>query len=69
MDQIPSVTADSIPSDLRYVDMEQHVPQDGGERPIRKKKKIPSMEDEAIQELALHVYVEFEDATREDMPI
>ena len=34
---------------------------------IRKKKKLPSIEEEVIPELALYVYMEFQDAAREDM--
>ena len=64
---VPVLLQTQIPSGLQYVDMERFVPQEDNTRPVRKKKKLPSMEDEAIAELALYVYVEFEDATRPDM--
>ena len=64
---MPVLLQTQIPSDLWYVDMERLVPLDVSERPIQKKKKLPSMDDEAMPELSQYVYVEFEDATREDM--
>ena len=64
---VPVLLQTQIPSGLQYVDMERFVPQEDDARPVRKKKKLPSIEDESIAELALYVYVEFEDATRADM--
>ena len=64
---VPVLLQTQIPSDIQQVDMERFVPQPHGDKPIRKKKKLPSMEDEAIPELALYVFMEFQDAAREDM--
>ena len=51
--KVPVLLQSQIPTDLQYVDMKRYVPQSHRERPIRKKKKLPSMEDEVIPELAL----------------
>ena len=64
---VPVLLQTQIPSGLQYVDMERFVPQEGDARPVRKKKKRPSIGDESITELSLYVYVEFKDATREEM--
>ena len=64
---VPVLLQTQIPSDVKHVDIERFVPQPYGDKPIRKKKKLPSMEDEVLPELALYVYMEFMDAAREDM--